>query len=308
MRAQPFTTCLTRPRTTGLRTLAIWAALAAVALPVVADTALPDQAGWVAARQSVTTADGQKLTYVEAGPSEGQPVILLHGYTDNSRSWSLLAPRLEGRRLIMVDLRGHGGSAAPDCCYDPGAMANDVAGLMDALKIDKADVVGHSMGSMTAATLAAWHPEKVDQLVLISTAVELPKAPTDWLWANVPGLPETIDPNSQFMLDWYYNPNPLPAEFIDRERAESAATSHAAWMGVLRGLTAMDLGKVAPMVKAPVLILWGDQDGFFDAASQEAVKAAYPGAEYEAYPGFGHNMFWEVPDKVGARVMAFLKP
>lgn len=303
-----FQTRLPRPALAGLRTLLMCSVLALTALPAAADTALPDQDGWVAARKSVTTAEGQMLTYVEAGPAEGQPVILLHGYTDNSRSWSLLAPHLEGRRLIMVDQRGHGGSAAPDCCYDPGVMAEDIAGLMTALDIDKADVVGHSMGSVTAATLAAWHPEKVDQLVLISTAVEMPAAPTEWLWANVPGLPQPIDPNSQFMLDWYYNPNPVPADFIDRERAESAATSHDAWMGVLRGLTAMDLGKVGPMVKAPVLILWGDQDGFFDAASQEAVKAAYPGAEYQAYPGHGHNMFWEVPDQVGARLMAFLKP
>lgn len=303
-----FQTRLPRPALAGLRTLLMCSVLALTALPAAADTALPDQDGWVAARKSVTTAEGQMLTYVEAGPADGQPVILLHGYTDNSRSWSLLAPHLEGRRLIMVDQRGHGGSAAPECCYDPGVMAEDIAGLMTALDIDKADVVGHSMGSVTAATLAAWHPDKVDQLVLISTAVEMPAAPTEWLWANVPGLPQPIDPNSQFMLDWYYNPNPVPADFIDRERAESAATSHDAWMGVLRGLTAMDLGKVGPMVKAPVLILWGDQDGFFDAASQEAVKAAYPVAEYQAYPGHGHNMFWEVPDQVGARLMAFLKP
>lgn len=308
MPARPLPTPLPRPALSRLRSLLLCSALALTALPALADTALPDQEGWVAARKSVTTADGQMLTYVEAGPSEGQPVILLHGYTDNSRSWSLLAPHLPGRRLIMVDQRGHGGSAAPECCYDPGVMAHDVAGLMEALDIDKADVVGHSMGSVTAASLAAWHPEKVDQLVLISTAVEMPAAPTEWLWANVPGLPQPVDPNSQFMLDWYYNPNPVPAEFIDRERAESAATSHDAWMGVLRGLTAMDLGKVAPMVKAPTLILWGDQDGFFDAASQEAVKAAYKGAEYQAYPGYGHNMFWEVPDQVGARVMGFLKP
>ena len=308
MTARPSSPRLRRPAAAPLRSLLICSVLALSALPALADTSLPDQEGWVAARKSVTTEGGQMLTYVEAGPSEGQPVILLHGYTDNSRSWSLLAPHLEGRRLIMVDQRGHGGSAAPVCCYDAGVMANDVAGLMEALDIDKADVVGHSMGSMTAASLAAWHPDMVDQRVLISTVVEMPVAPTEWLWANVPGLPQPIDPNSQFMLDWYYNPNPVPADFVDRERAESAATSHDTWMGVLRALTAMDLGKVAPMVKAPTLILWGDQDGFFDAASQEAVKAAYPAAEYQAYPGYGHNMFWEVPDQVGERLMAFLKP
>ena len=108
------------------------------------------------------------------------------------------------------------------------------------------------------------------------------------------------------MLDWYWNPNPVPAEFIDRERAESAATPRAAWMGVLQGLTAMDLGKVAPRVTQPVLILWGDQDGFFDAASQDAVRVAYRKAEYHTFRGFGHNMFWEIPDQVAARILPFL--
>ena len=282
------------------------ATLALCLFPFAALAELPSQETWPSARQSLTTADGLAMTYVEAGNPAGPPTLLLHGYTDNSRSWSLLAPHLADRRLIMLDLRGHGGTAAPACCYGPDSLAHDVALAMDALGLTSADVIGHSMGSVTAATLAAWHPEKVRRLVLISTAVEMPAAATDWLWANVPGLPDSIDPQSQFMLDWYWNPNPVPAEFIDRERAESAATPRAAWMGVLQGLTAMDLGKVGPRVTQPVLILWGDQDGFFDAASQDAVRTAYPKAEYQAYPGFGHNMFWEIPDQVAARILPFL--
>ncbi len=282
------------------------AALLLSLLPLSALADLPSQDTWASARQSLTTADGLTMTYVEAGDPAGPPTILLHGYTDNSRSWSLLAPLLSDRRLIMLDLRGHGGTAAPACCYGPDSLAHDVAQAMEALGIAKADVIGHSMGSTTAATLAAWHPEKVGKLVLISTAIEMPAAATDWLWANVPGLPETIDPNGEFMMAWYWNPNPVPADFIDRERAESAATSRNAWLGVLQGLTAMDLGKVAPKITAPTLILWGDQDSFFDAASQEAVRAAYPKAQYQAFAGFGHNMFWEVPDQVAAAIQPFL--
>jgi pimeloyl-ACP methyl ester carboxylesterase len=288
------------------RKLALCLILALCPLNAWAETAVPAQADWVAARQSVTTADGLTLTYVEAGNPDGPPLLLLHGYTDNSRSWSLLAPLLADRRLIMVDLRGHGGSAAPVCCYGPDSLAHDVDSFIQAIDLPRADVMGHSLGSIAAMSLAAWYPERVNHLVLVSTALSMPAAPTEWLWANVPGLPDTIDPQSQFMLDWYWNPNPVSADFIDRERAESAATPRQTWMGVLRGLSAMDLTKVAPMVQAPTLILWGDQDGFFDATSQEAVKAAFPKAGYEAFPGFGHNMFWEVPDQVAAKVAAFL--
>lgn len=290
-----------------LPALLLSAVLMCAAVPdAVAQTAVPTQEGWVAARQGVTTADGLAMTYVEAGDPAGPPLILLHGYTDNARSWSLLAPLLTGRRLLMLDLRGHGGTAAPPCCYGMDSLAHDVAGFMDAMGIARADVVGHSMGSTTAAVLAGFYPEKVNRLVLISTTIEVPAAGGDWLWANVPGLPDVIDPDSEFMMAWYWNPNPVPADFIDRERAESAATPRQTWMGVLRAFTMMDLSQVAPKVQAPVLILWGDQDSLFDASTQAAVKAAYPAAQYETFAGFGHNMFWETPGAVADRINAFL--
>lgn len=56
----------------------------------------------------------------------------------------------------------------------------------------------------------------------------------------------------------------------------------------------------------PFALRGGDQDGFFDATSQEAVRAAYPKADYQAYPGYGHNMFWEIPDQVAASILPFL--
>jgi pimeloyl-ACP methyl ester carboxylesterase len=255
----------------------------------------------------VTLASGQELGFVEMGDASGDPLILIHGYTDNSRSWSLLAPELVHKRHVFaIDLRGHGKSAAPACCYGLLDMAADLNGFMDAKDIAKADIVGHSLGSMTGAVFAAQHPEKVDKLVLVSTAFSAPKAGSDWLWANVPTLPDAIDPNSQFMLDWYWNPTPVAAEFIDRERAESAATPRQVWMGVLESLTLTDWSPFAARVKAPVLVLWGDQDSLFDAASQDQVKAALPDARHETFAGNGHNMFWEIPGTVGPMIAAFL--
>lgn len=283
-------------------------ALAAIfaAGSALADIAVPSQADWSGARQSVTVANGETLSYVTFGNEDGPPLILLHGYTDNSRSWSLIAPYFKDRHVYAIDLRGHGGSAAPVCCYGLDSLASDVLGFMDEMKIEKADIVGHSMGSMTAGVFAGLHPERVNHLVLISTGLSLPKASGDWLWANVPTLPDKIDPNSQFMTDWYYNPNPVPADYIDREKAESAATPKHVWMGVLQGLTLANWTPFAERIQAPTLIFWGDQDSLFDAASQEAVKAALPKAKYETVAGFGHNMFWETPETVAKEINSFL--
>jgi pimeloyl-ACP methyl ester carboxylesterase len=270
---------------------------------------LPSQEGWAGARQEVTTADGQRLTYVEVDGTAGiedDPLILLHGYTDNSRSWSLLAPHLGGRHIYALDLRGHGGSDAPACCYGIDAFSQDLLGFMDALGIDRADLAGHSLGSMTAGVFAAEHPERVDRLVLISTAFAAPKGPTDWLWENVPALTAPIDPDSEFMLGWYWNPTPVDEDFLSRERAESAAVPLHVWNGVLRALTMTDWSWYAGRIEARTLVLWGDQDSLFDAGTQDWVRDTLPEADYQAYPGHGHNMFWEVPQEAGARIAAFL--
>ncbi|WP_209426301.1 alpha/beta hydrolase [Pararhodobacter sp. SW119] len=277
---------------------------AALAAPALAE--IPAQAEWNDARQTVTLPGGLTLAYVEMGAEAGRPLVMVHGYSDNSRSWSLLAPHLGDRRMIAVDLRGHGASDAPDCCYGLDSLSDDLIGFIEALDLGTVDLIGHSLGSMTAAVTAALRPDLVNRVVLVSSALDTPAAASDWLWENVPALPDPIDPESQFMLDWYWNPNPVDEDFLTRERTESAAMPRQAWMGVLTGLTLADWSLLAARIEAPVLLLWGDQDGLFGADEQEALRAALPEAEFIGYEGYGHNMFWETPEEVGAAVRDFL--
>jgi pimeloyl-ACP methyl ester carboxylesterase len=205
-------------------------------------------------------------------------------------------------------MRGHGGSAAPACCYGLDSFAHDVDGFMEAMHIEKADVVGHSLGSMTGATLAAYYPKRVDHLVLLSTATYVPKGTTDWLWDNVPKLKYPIDPNSEFMLAWFANPSPVNEEFLTPERDESAAVPAQVWMGVLRALTATDWSSITSRITAPTLIVWGGQDSLFDAATQTRLKELMPNAKYETFPALGHNFFWEQPEKAAKVINRFLTP
>lgn len=271
-----------------------------------AEIAIPTQAGWADAKKTARLPNGIALAYVEMGNTDGKPTLLIHGYTDNSRSWSLLAPYLKDRRLLAIDLRGHGKSDAPQCCYGYADFASDAALFLEAMGIAKADVIGHSLGSLTAQLLAAQHPEKVDHLVLISSTTGIGGGPGSWLWDNIMPLTPPIDPNGQFMKDWYANPNPVDEDFIARERAESAAVPIHVWKGVLWGTVIDDLTLIAPLVKAPVLVLWGEKDAFFDLSHQEKLEKAYPDAEFEIFKDGGHNMFWEFPDKAAKVINAFL--
>lgn len=291
---------------TTLAAIAVALSVLGASTPSLAAGNVPTQAEWADAKKTVELPNGQTLAYVELGDPAGKPTLLVHGYTDNSRSWSLLAPHLASRRLIAVDLRGHGKSEAPDCCYAFTDLAHDLSLFLKTLDLDRVDYVGHSLGSMTGILLAAQHPEQVEKLVLISTSTEIGSGPGSWLWDNVLPLKAPIDPNSKFMMDWYWNPNPVDEDFITRERTESAATPIQVWHGVLWATAMADLIAITPMVKAPVLVLWGDQDSLFDATHQERVKKAFPAARFETFAGAGHNMFWEFPERSGKLIGEFL--
>ena len=276
------------------------APLAAQSLPT------PGQADWDRYRGPAYLPGDLTLSYVTFGDVTGEPVILLHGYTDNSRSWSLIGPWLEEFHVEALDLRGHGSSQVVACCYGLDQLAHDVVMFMDHVGIEKAHVVGHSLGAMTAAVLAASYPERVDRLVLISAATEVPEASREWLWDNVPALVHPVDPGSQFMLDWYWNPNPVDEAFLTRERAESAARPPEVWMGVLRALSMTDWAPLARRITAPTLVIWGDQDGFFPAETQASLRDVLPAARFETFAGYGHNMFWEAPERAGTMIRDFL--
>ena len=268
---------------------------------------VPTQAEWSDAKKTIKLANGISLAYVEMGDTQGLPTLLIHGYTDNSRSWSLIAPYLKSRRLLAIDLRGHGKSDAPACCYAYTDLADDASLFLDAIGVAKADVIGHSIGSLAGQLLAAQHPDKVGKLVLVSSTTGVGEGPGSWLWDNVRLLKAPIDPDSQFMMDWYANPNPVDQDFLTRERTESAATPIHVWDGILWGTAINDLTLIAPLVKSPLLVLWGEKDGLFDLSDQEKLEKAYPNARFEVFAGAGHNMFWEFPKDTATIIDDFLK-
>ncbi len=109
-------------------------------------------------------------------------MVLIHGYTDNARDWAPMLPYLSKQfRLILVDIRGHGQSSKPECCYTRLDFAYDIKLLLDALGVQKADIVGHSLGSIIAQTFAEYWPERtaprgIDLLHRRPAARRTPKA------------------------------------------------------------------------------------------------------------------------------------
>ena len=95
-----------------------------------------DQAGWTERKREVALPTGIRLAYVELGNPDGPPLLLLHGYTDSSRVWTIVAPYLRDHRILIPDQRGHGASDAPECCYAMSDFAHDARLFLDAMGVD----------------------------------------------------------------------------------------------------------------------------------------------------------------------------
>ncbi len=106
-------------------------------------------------KKNAALPDGEVLAYLQMGDPKGPPIVLIHGYTDSARDWVPMLPFMPKRfRLILVDIRGHGESSKPECCYTRYDFAYDIKLLLDRLHVRKADIVGHSLGSIIAQTFA----------------------------------------------------------------------------------------------------------------------------------------------------------
>lgn len=276
-------------------------ALAAAPVPV-------DQASWTARKQHVRLPNGIDMAYVEMGDPDGKPVILLHGYTDTSRLWTIVAPYLAEYRLLIPDQRGHGDTSKPECCYAPADFAHDLKLFLDALQVPRAAIVGSSMGSMVAQLFAAEYPDRAAALVLAGSTAQPPLQRDHWLWPVVTNLETPANRDVAFLKDWSpaASPTPVDASFVRYFDAETAAVPAHVWRSVIRELAAFPVARHAADVRAPMLILSGGKDPLFPAEHHAALINAYPSAQAHVFPDLGHNLVVERPHQVGLVLARFL--
>jgi pimeloyl-ACP methyl ester carboxylesterase len=270
-----------------------------------------------ASKKSIALPNGEPLAYLDMGERSGPAGVLIHGYTDSARDWVPMLPYVSKHyRLILVDIRGHGQSGKPECCYTRLDFAYDIKLLLDALGVRTADIVGHSLGSIIAQTFAEYWPERTAHVVLISSTGGSPpgkpkKAPQFDFAAEIRKLKEPIDADSPFMIAWWDSPTPVDPDFIRRQRKDAAGIPLRVWLAVLdQGLPADnmygDLQSTLPRLHAPTLLIWGGKDPIMEEDVRQSLRDALPGAQVKIFEGLGHNPFWEDPRGVADAVNAFL--
>jgi pimeloyl-ACP methyl ester carboxylesterase len=270
-----------------------------------------------ALKKTVALPNGERLAYVPMGDPAGASVLLIHGYTDSARDWVPLIPYLSpGFHLLVVDLRGHGRSDKPECCYTRFDFAYDIKLLLDALGVARADIVGHSLGSVIAQSFAELWPERTRRVILISSTGgpppgAPPRKPAYDYDAQIRRLREPIDPDSRFMIEWWSSPTPVDEDFIRRERRDAAAIPLRVWLAVLdQAVEPMfapgELQRTLPRLTAPTLLIWGSKDPIMEEDVRQTLRAALPHAQVKVFQGLGHNPFWEDPRACAEVINAFL--
>ncbi|MGX5827799.1 alpha/beta fold hydrolase [Mesorhizobium sp. 43Arga] len=172
--------------------------------------------------QSIET-NGTNL-YVRVG-GKGPAVILLHGFADTGDMWAPVAIKLmKDHTVIVPDLRGMGLSAHPDSGYTKKNQALDIAGVMDALKIDKADLVTHDIGNMVGYALAAQYPKRITKWVVIDAPLpgigdwdKIKQSPLLWHFNfRGPDMERLVAGRERIYLDRFYNELSADPKKIDK--------------------------------------------------------------------------------------------
>lgn len=251
---------------------------------------------------------GVRLRYAVQGDTAGRPVIMLHGYTDSSFSFSRALPLLDASlRVYALDQRGHGDSERPAGGYAMSDLAADVLAFMDELGLERATLLGHCMGSLVAQRVAIQAPARVERLVLAASMTTLRNMTgAEELRQAVEALDGEVpeDFAREFQEGTVYGP--LPKEFMDGVVRESLKLPARVWRAVLEGLLADEHTSRLGRIKAPTLLLWGERDALLSRAEQVSLVAAIPGAVLKVYAETGHSPQWERPEQFAGDLEAFV--
>ena len=227
------------------------------------------------------------LSHGRAGA--GSPLVLIHGLGGSSRWWAKnVGPLAERFEVHVVDLVGFGRSRGRQR-FALAEAAGQLASLLDRLGIERAAVVGHSMGGYIAAELAAESPERVSRLVLVDAAM----------------LPAGFVSARQ-LLNLALTAPRLPATFLPTMASDVGRAGPATLLRAIRELLAADLRPKLERIRAPTLVVWGDRDRVTPLAAGRALTAQLPDARLAVVPGAGHLPMWERPETFNRLVAEFV--
>jgi pimeloyl-ACP methyl ester carboxylesterase len=269
------------------------------------------------------TIHGHRRAYRLLG--EGPPLLLLHGIGDSSASWlPVMAELAQHHTVIAPDLLGHGNSAKPRADYSVAAYANGMRDLLEVLGVERATVVGHSLGGGVAAQFAYQYPERCERLILVATGgvaravnpflrvASAPLAEVLLVTMNLPPMRPFGRLGLEFLRQVGHDMGRDKDELTEVFSRLPDTEARVAFTRTLR--SAVDWrGQVVTMrdrayltAHMPTLIMWGTNDGIIPSRHAQIIHEAMPGSLLEYFPGAGHFPHHSDPQRFIDLILTFI--
>jgi pimeloyl-ACP methyl ester carboxylesterase len=244
---------------------------------------------------------------------EGDPLVMIPGLGGNCRVWDSIVPFLADQfTVILVDNRGLGRSTPRRPPRTLADYSADIAELLDKLQLDRAHVLGLSLGGIIAQRFAIDHPSRVDRLVLVSCAARFTSylhRVTALLGHSLRRFPRSVFVQTMEMLTtapFYLDANAEEIDRMARERVHAGVPARA--MGAqLRALLASEINPADYKIINPTLVVAAEHDHLIPNCYARRMADDIPGSQYVLIPGAGHNPMVEMPELVLPIIARFLK-
>lgn len=265
--------------------------------------------------------DGHSIFYVMKG--QGEPVVLIHGFGAGIWVWEKqMDPLSQFYRVYALDLLGHGYSDRPNIKYRPQTYIFFFRKFMDEIGLDRATLIGNSMGGGIAWATALFFPEKVKRLILIDAVppdvldqVKNDSFKTLAAVRNIPLLPylliagRTRNSIRQVLRECILDPTLLTPEVVDRqwEITRIKGTTRVLYSTLRHAEEAKPMKGSLSLIKHPTLLIWGEKDQIFPPSVGEQLSRSIPNSTLKIIRESGHLPMWEKPEEVNLILLQFLK-
>jgi pimeloyl-ACP methyl ester carboxylesterase len=257
-------------------------------------------------------------------PVRGKPpVVLLHGWLLSHYMWRhVVGPLAQaGHAVIALDLPGFGESDRPPTAsyrYDATAFSDTVLDTLDTLGVERASLVGSSLGGAIALVTAARHPDRVERLAVLGPVVYSMNLPPEGHAVRVPVVGQMLfrlalarkNIRAVMKKDIYFDPSLVTDDWVDYvwERVQRPGGVEAAHRA-LEVISNPDVVRQSlGAVRAPTLIVWGEQDQVYPLASGRRLHGQLAGSELRVIPACGHAPAEEKPEELCAALLPYLDP
>lgn len=244
---------------------------------------------------------GIKTLYRQKG--QGEPIILLHGWEKSGQVFTAIQKNLPEYQTFAPDLPGFGQTPLPPFAWGVKDYARFVIALSQKLKLDRFSLIGHSFGGRIALEIAAFHPQLVDKLILTGVPVlrkAKPKRAFFWLLAKTANLIFSLPP--LFLLK-----KPLRKLFYLVLNENDYQQTQGLKREIFKKTITHRQEKILEKIKAPTLILWGENDRFTSFENGRLLNQKISRSQLEIIPQASHKLPYQKPIEFSQKIIQFLK-